>query len=227
MKRLLAVSMVILSFGCSLTAQNLLRMGFVMGGDPKESPPPPAVKQGDTERLSAFVIEVGNDGIVCEVRALNWRAPGGFDHVRYILLRHHPKETNVIAGDHLECQARQVGRTTILGETSAIYDCAAQTANPHLKAPSLAEMEHLTTQAEANSRQAETNRLEREAWSLKRDRDSCARGEAFGQCRMAERYQLGLGVAKDMGKALELYRASAAQGNPDAQAMLKTLGDSR
>ena len=61
------------------------------------------------------------------------------------------------------------------------------------------------------------------AQALKFNQDAAARGDAYGELRMGERYRDGDGVKKDLAKAREYFTKSAAQGDPEAQKNLNNL----
>jgi TPR repeat protein len=51
------------------------------------------------------------------------------------------------------------------------------------------------------------------------------KGENFAQERLGEIYELGVGVARDLAKALKYYESAASQGNTKAQEHLRRLID--
>src|SRR5205823_6240780 len=54
-------------------------------------------------------------------------------------------------------------------------------------------------------------------------RKSADQGNAKGQYNLADMYEYGKGVTKDLAQALSWYQKSAAQGDDKAQAALKRL----
>lgn len=70
--------------------------------------------------------------------------------------------------------------------------------------------------AAAVKAQADAVKERADGAALKYDEDLAAKGDAFGELRMGERYRDGDGVVKDLIKARQMFSASADQGNPDA-----------
>jgi uncharacterized protein len=58
---------------------------------------------------------------------------------------------------------------------------------------------------------------------LKYNQDLAAKGDAYGQLRMGERYRDGDGVEKDLFKAREFLTAAANQGSVGASNALQKL----
>ena len=52
-----------------------------------------------------------------------------------------------------------------------------------------------------------------------------SKGHVKAQAMLATAYNLGKGVEQDTTEAIKWYRKAAEQGDPYAQAMLKTLGE--
>jgi hypothetical protein len=53
---------------------------------------------------------------------------------------------------------------------------------------------------------------------------AAAQGDAYAQYNLGDKFEKGLGVAKDRAEAIRLYRLAAAQGQAEAIAALKRLG---
>jgi len=62
--------------------------------------------------------------------------------------------------------------------------------------------------------------------ALKHNVDLAAKGDAYGQLRMGERYLKGEGVEKDITKALDYLSKAAAQGNSQATLLLVQVTNS-
>ena len=88
--------------------------------------------------------------------------------------------------------------------------------------PSSQEIEAVLTKAEAiishDQRVIDAN-----AKALKFNQDQAAKGEAYGQFRMGERYLTGDGVEKDLIKARVYISKAAEQGMTSAVELLKNL----
>ena len=52
---------------------------------------------------------------------------------------------------------------------------------------------------------------------------AAAAGDIYAQGNLAERYEEGRGVAKDLAEALRLYELAAKGGNPEAKTRLAHL----
>jgi localization factor PodJL len=71
--------------------------------------------------------------------------------------------------------------------------------------------------------QADATKKKADDAALKYDLDLAAKGDAYGQLRMGERYRDGDGVAKDLAKARQMFSLAADQGNSDAATDLAKL----
>lgn len=58
---------------------------------------------------------------------------------------------------------------------------------------------------------------------LKHCQQLAEKGDAYGLCRMGERYLKGDGVEQDTAKARELLQKAVSAGSPEAEAILKTI----
>jgi hypothetical protein len=76
------------------------------------------------------------------------------------------------------------------------------------------------------SRGALQKAVEQSALKVLRENEAlAARGDAYGQLRMGERYLTGDGVEKDLARAQNYLRQAADQGSPTAAAELKRLAN--
>lgn len=168
--------------------------------------------------FSAKVDSVSKAGIVGSVQKFN-RALGDHVHDHYILVKHHPLESSVVSGEYLEpFRAMKVGRTQINGDMVAIYDCGV---TPPVTPTAVKVL--TPDQITAKNAAAAQKRTEQRAAELKFHQALAAKGDAYGQLRMGERYLKGDGVDEDPVKARELLAKAAAQGNETAKALLGKL----
>ena len=69
------------------------------------------------------------------------------------------------------------------------------------------------------------NKPELDALALKANMDAAAKGDAYGEFRMGERYRDGDGVEKDLKKAREWFSKAADQGDKEAAKRLSAIPD--
>lgn len=161
------------------------------------------------------VEQVGGLGVVCDVETRNLQTRD-LMHLHYVIIKNHPLEKSLVSGVHLEqVRAMKTGRAQFGGDTVAVYDFGIVTNAPGVQ----------ITAAEITARNAAAaeKRVAQRAAELKFHQELAAKGDAYGQFRMGERYLKGLGVEEDLEKAREYFLKSAAQGNESAKLALERL----
>lgn len=85
------------------------------------------------------------------------------------------------------------------------------------------QLEQLDQQRRITAKVQEKKGQEAQVRALKWHQELAAKGDAFGQFEMGQRYLKGDGVEKDEAKAKEYFTKSAVQGNKDAAKTLEKL----
>ena len=108
------------------------------------------------------------------------------------------------------------------GETKTVrtLDCGTPYIPPLPTKEQIESAKAAAAQA-ASQRKAATQAAEQRA--LEWNQKQAAKGDAFGEFRMGERYRDGDGVEQDLSKAREFFQKSAEQGNAAAVQALKDL----
>lgn len=108
--------------------------------------------------------------------------------------------------------------TSVLGATRTVHSLEyGKIWNPPPPAPPT------SSEIAAAKAKAAADKAKASAAALKFNQEAAARGDAYGQLRIGERYLTGDGVQKDLAKARSMFVLSAAQGNQAAADHLKQL----
>lgn len=139
-----------------------------------------------------------------------WKAFGHVDSQNSFgaMLRSQWLAVVKLSGDNYEVLYLRVGED----ETGPMPAIAAALGRP-------ASSEELAAIAATNL----NKKAEADANALRYNRELAAKGDAYGQFRMGQRYLKGDGVERDVTKAREMFQKAAAQGHSGASAELAKL----